>query len=105
VVAGFERPSAGDPLHAPADHADLIISWSGLATGFEHPELGLVGPVPYRRTGGHTGAHGFCFVSGPSIEPHGYVLRSAFDVAPTIAALAGGPAEDGRPLVTPPAAE
>ena len=105
VVAGFERPSAGDPRHVPTDHADLIVLWSGLATGFEHPELGLVGPVPYRRTGGHTGAHGFCFVSGPSIEPHGSELRSAFDVAPTIAALAGGPAEDGRPLVTPPAAE
>jgi predicted AlkP superfamily phosphohydrolase/phosphomutase len=102
VVAGFERSSAGDPRQAAPDHADLIVYWKGMPTALEHPELGLVGPVPYRRAGGHTGLHGFCYVSGPGIEPGGYEIRPSRDVAPTIATLAGGRAQGGQPLVTLP---
>jgi predicted AlkP superfamily phosphohydrolase/phosphomutase len=102
IVAGFERRRPADPLNVPADHADLLVSWHGTVNGFEHPDLGLIGPVPFRRTGGHTGLHGFCFVAGPGIEAHDYEHRSAFDVAPTVAALAGGGDLDGRPLVTLP---
>lgn len=101
VVAAVERPSPADPLAVPSDHADLVVLWRGLFTAVEHPELGLVGPVPFRRTGGHTGTHGFCFVAGPGIEPSEFVTRSAFDVAPTVAALAGGHGEYGTPLIEP----
>ncbi len=102
VVAGFERPRAADPLDVPSDHADLVVIWQGTANAFEHPEHGRIGPVPHRRTGGHTGPHGVCFVAGPGIEPHDYELRSAFDVAPTVVALAGSGDADGRSLVPVP---
>lgn len=102
VVAGLERPSGSDPLLAATDHADLVVHWKGIVAALEHPVHGLVGPVPFRGTGGHTGPHGFAFVSGPGIEPHDYRDRSVFDVAPTVAALAGSPAaggKGGRPLI------
>ena len=101
VVAGFERPEAADPRRVRAEHADLIVAWQGMPTAIHHPEYGLIGPVPYRRTGGHSGPHGFCFVAGPGIGAHGYEHRSAFDVAPTVAALAGTRLGAGQPLVVP----
>jgi hypothetical protein len=102
VVAGFERPRPADPLDVPVDHADLLITWSGTSTGFEHPDLGVIGPVPFRRTGGHTGPNGFCLVAGPGIEAHDWAHGSAYDVAPTVAALAGAGGLGGRPFVAVP---
>lgn len=95
IVDGFDRPSAIDPVGSVDDHADLVVHWKGMAAGLEHPDHGLVGPVPFRRTGGHTGRYGFCYVAGADIEAHGYRHRSAFDVAPTVARLAGSPSAGG----------
>ncbi len=64
--------------------ADLTIVWEGSPLAFAHPTYGTMGPLPYRRTGGHTGPHGVAWLAGPDIEPGFYGTRSAFDVAPTI---------------------
>ena len=52
-----------------------------------HPELGLVGPAPFRRTGGHTGPFGFAYLSGEGVDVGDGGIRSAFDVTPTVAAM------------------
>jgi hypothetical protein len=64
--------------------ADLTVIWNGAPVGFVHPELGSIGPLPYRRTGGHTGGHGIAYFSGPGIRAGSYDARSAFDVVPTV---------------------
>ncbi len=99
LVARIDRPVVADPLVVPPDHADLVVYWNGSASALEHPDLGLVGPVPYRRTGGHTGPLGFCYVSGPGIAPGEEGRRPAAAVAPTIAALAGDPIEQRESLI------
>lgn len=71
--------------------ADIYISFADKTTGFKHPKLGTIGPVPYRRTGGHTGDWGFLFVAGPGAEPGDRGTADAFDVVPTIIDLLGAP--------------
>jgi predicted AlkP superfamily phosphohydrolase/phosphomutase len=88
VVDDVERPGAADPLALEPSDADLIVVWRRHPCAFLHPELGLVGPAPYRRTGGHTGPYGFAFVAGEGIQAGDGGIRSAFDISPTVAALA-----------------
>ena len=87
VVDSFERASTPDPLALTPSEADLLVIWRGVISALEHPRLGLIGPVPLRRTGGHTGPHGMACLAGPGIEPGDRGLRSSFDVAPTVAKL------------------
>ena len=84
--------------------ADLVVIWHEQPTDvFEHPSLGRVGPVPYRRTGSHR-PRGFLTVCGPDIEagtslPDGHGV----DLAPTILHLMNAPIPsffDGHSLVT-----
>jgi predicted AlkP superfamily phosphohydrolase/phosphomutase len=87
IVEHIERPGSTDPFSLGDSDADLIAVWRGSASAFVHPELGLVGPTPFRRTGGHTGRYGFAYLTGQGIEPGDGGIRSAFDVTPTIATL------------------
>ena len=87
VVDHIERPGNADPFALGSEDADLTVAWRDPACAFVHPELGLVGPAPFRRTGGHTGPFGFAYASGEGIEIGDGGIRSAFDVSPTIAAL------------------
>ncbi|HBB35337.1 MAG TPA: hypothetical protein DDZ80_30055 [Cyanobacteria bacterium UBA8803] len=87
VVAEVERPKIQDPLSLDSSDADMTIVWNGISTAFSHPEYGLIGPIPFRRTGGHTGRYGMAFVSGSDIKPGFQGVRSSFDVVPTIAEL------------------
>jgi predicted AlkP superfamily phosphohydrolase/phosphomutase len=89
VVEAFERASTSNPLELGASEADLQVIWRGVVAALEHPRLGLVGPVPLRRTGGHTGAHGMAYVAAPGVAPGDRGVRSAFDVVPTLAGLLG----------------
>jgi predicted AlkP superfamily phosphohydrolase/phosphomutase len=82
-------PHDGDPALVGPSQADVTVLWRGSALGFTHPSLGTIGPVPWRRTGGHTGAHGFLHVSGSDIPPGDAGRASSFDVVPTLIALAG----------------
>jgi predicted AlkP superfamily phosphohydrolase/phosphomutase len=87
VVDHFERPGDPDPFALDPSDADLVVVWHGPSCAFTHPDLGLVGPAPFVRAGGHTGPYGFAYVSGDGIEPGDGGVKSAFDVAPTIAAM------------------
>jgi hypothetical protein len=91
AVAVIERASTRDPLALDASESDLRVVWRGLVTGLEHPRLGLVGPVPLRRTGGHTGSHGVAYITGRGITPGDRGVRSSFDMAPTVVDLLGCP--------------
>ena len=89
VVDSFERASTRDPRCLTGSEADVVIIWRGVFNALEHPRLGRIGPVPLRRTGGHTGPHGAAYLVGTSLEPGDYGVRSSFDVVPTIARLLG----------------
>jgi predicted AlkP superfamily phosphohydrolase/phosphomutase len=79
----------GDPALVDPSQADVTIVWRGSALGLTHPTLGTIGPVPWRRTGGHSGAHGFLHVSGQDIPVGDAAPASSFDVVPTLIALTG----------------
>jgi predicted AlkP superfamily phosphohydrolase/phosphomutase len=89
AVDFVEYPAPQDPRALATTQADLIIVWRDSATSFEHPTLGRVGPVPYRRTGGHTGPYGMAYVRAPDRPVGDYGIRSSFDVVPTIIDLMG----------------
>lgn len=88
LVSSLERPLT-DPLAASGDEADLVVHWHGLPLGVQHPDLGCIGPIPPRRTGGHTSPHGAAFITGPGIAPVDLGERSAFDILPTAFELTG----------------
>jgi hypothetical protein len=83
-----------DPLSIGPSEADLYIEWRGLPLGFVHPRLGRIGPIPYRRTGGHTGGNGFAYLAGAGMPSGDHGTANSIDVVPTIIDLLGEP----RPL-------
>jgi predicted AlkP superfamily phosphohydrolase/phosphomutase len=87
-VATIERASTAKPLALTSSESDLLVIWRDVAAALEHPRLGLIGPVPLRRTGGHN-RHGVAYLAAPGLEPGKRGVRSAFDVAPTIVQLLG----------------
>ena len=89
VVASIQRSPHADPRDLSPSQADLIVIWRGAPLGFDHPELGRIGPTPYRRTGGHTGPRGMALIAGEGFTPGQYAPRSAFDMAPTLIDLLG----------------
>lgn len=89
VVDHIERCGGGDPLALGPSESDLIIVWRGAALGFAHPALGAIGPLPFRRTGGHTGPYGMAYLAGDGIAAGDFGVRSSFDVVPTIVELLG----------------
>jgi predicted AlkP superfamily phosphohydrolase/phosphomutase len=78
-----------NPMDVGPTEADLYIVWQSAPLGLRHPQLGSIGPVPYRRTGGHTGEYGFLFVEGLGVVPGDRGLASSFDVVPTVLDLLG----------------
>jgi predicted AlkP superfamily phosphohydrolase/phosphomutase len=91
-----------NPHEVGPSEADIYIVWEGAPLGFFHPKLGRIGPIPYHRTGGHTGHHGFLTVIGSELPTGTHGFASSFDVVPTIIDLLGEPrpsAISGRSLV------
>jgi predicted AlkP superfamily phosphohydrolase/phosphomutase len=88
AVATIERASTANPLALTSSESDLLVVWRDVASAIEHPRLGLIGPVPLRRTGGHT-CHGIAYLAAPGLEPGERGVRSSFDVVPTIVQLLG----------------
>ncbi len=88
VIGEVDRVGRVAASLAPSE-ADMIVVWDGAPLGFRHPTLGQIGPLPYRRTGGHTGKTGIAYFLGPGIRPGEYGSRSAFDVLPTVIDLLG----------------
>jgi predicted AlkP superfamily phosphohydrolase/phosphomutase len=104
AVDHVERCRGRDPLTLGPTESDLVIVWRGAALGIEHPGLGRIGPLPYRRTGGHTGPHGMAYLAGDGIAAGDGGVRSSFDVVPTIIDLLGEkvpPELSGRSLQQP----
>lgn len=102
VVRTRKTPTA-DIDDAKLPDADLIIIWhDGPTDVMDSPTLGRIGPVPYRRSGGHQNG-GFLITRGPGIEsgsmlPSGHVI----DLAPTILNLMGAAIPEhlsGTPLI------
>lgn len=97
VVESVQRLGGDDPLDPCGErYADLLIEWSRPIDAFEHPDLGIVGPVPLNRSGAHSD-RGFAWVSGAGIEAGDLATHSVLDLPPTILRLLG----DDTPL--PPA--
>lgn len=59
-------PLDGTASPQAAADADLIVRWLGQTTGLQHPKCGVIGPAPWRRTGGHTGGDGRVATIGAS---------------------------------------
>lgn len=81
--------------------ADLYVLFEPHLVALMHPELGTIGPLPWRRTGGHSGDWGFLFCAGPGVPRGEKGTASSFDVVPTLIAMAGGDpglVRSGRPL-------
>jgi predicted AlkP superfamily phosphohydrolase/phosphomutase len=95
IVELVERPSKGDPIELGPTESDMVVVWKGCSPSLAHPTLGTVGPVPLRRTGGHTGPFGMACLRGENITPGDRGIRSAFDVVPTIVDLLSEPAVAG----------
>lgn len=100
VVRTRQKAWANDP-NLP--DADLVVVWQEQpADVVDHPSLGRIGPVPYRRTGSHR-ERGFITVLGPDITPGSTLPEGhGVDLAPTILELMGVPIPeyfDGKPLL------
>jgi hypothetical protein len=89
VIDYIERCGGSDPRTLGPSESDLVAVWRGAAVGFDPPVLGRVGPVPFRRPGGHTGPFRIAYVSGKGITPGDFGMWSSFDVVPTIVDLLG----------------
>jgi hypothetical protein len=84
VVDDIEWPGRYNPLNLAASRADLNVNWKDSPLCLQHPDLGRVGPVPFRRTGGHTGLYGMAYLKSDILAPGDYGTRSSFDVVPTL---------------------
>ena len=89
AVDCIEFPQGSDPLARDPSEADMNIVWKGAALAFEHPIHGKIGPVPYFRTGGHTGLFGMAYIAADNVAPGDRGKRSSFDVVPTLFDLLG----------------
>lgn len=84
VVEEIVWPGDRNPLDVEASGADLTVNWKGSPLCLEHPDLGRIGPVPFRRVGGHTGRYGMAYLKSSVLTPGDYGVRSSFDVVPTL---------------------
>ena len=89
VVRSFERPLADDPFGKSETRCDLKVLWSRNAYAFDAPDIGRIGPVPQRRTGGHTGDYGYAAILGPDRMGRNDSVASSFDIVPTLLTMAG----------------
>ncbi len=82
------RRSARDGEKAPS--ADLIVRWCDRATDvWDHPHLGRIGPLPFRRTGSHR-SQGFLCLRMPGIEAGSKLAEGRLvDLAPTLLDILG----------------
>ena len=78
----FTHP--GDPSGVTETEADMIIVWQDAPTAFQSSGSETIGPLAYRRPGGHTGGYGLSLWSGSDFSAGERSVHSAFDVVPTI---------------------
>jgi predicted AlkP superfamily phosphohydrolase/phosphomutase len=100
VMRSRQSPLETDPK---LPGADLIVEWADVpADVIDSPQLGRIGPVPYRRTGSHR-ARGFLMAKGNGIAPGSELATGdVIDLAPTLLQRMGAPIADrymGKPLL------
>jgi predicted AlkP superfamily phosphohydrolase/phosphomutase len=103
VVDEVIRMRDTEPMDPEGPDSDLVVVWSTPVDAIEHPRAGVIGPMPFQRTGEHS-SNGWAFISGPGVEPGDVGEHSAFDLPPTILTLLGAdvPADlAGTPIITP----
>jgi predicted AlkP superfamily phosphohydrolase/phosphomutase len=101
MVDDVVRLRAADPFEPDGPDADLVVTWARRVDAVEHPRAGTIGPVPLRRSGGHS-PNGFAIVAGPGIAPGAGGTRPIADIPATLLALLGvrsAMAIDGRSLI------
>lgn len=86
IASRVVNSSADDRFGRGRRYADLLVEWSGPIDAIEHPEFGIIGPLPFHRTGTHSGV-GFAWLRGAGLAPGDLGERSTLDLAPTIARL------------------
>jgi hypothetical protein len=89
VVGEVIRTGARAARRLGPTECDVSIYWRGTPIGFVHPRYGRIGPVPFHRSGGHTGGDGTLYLAGAAIPAGDGGRASAFDVAPTLIELLG----------------
>jgi predicted AlkP superfamily phosphohydrolase/phosphomutase len=89
VVSYVERLPIDEALAANSTACDLMVGWKGTAQAFDHPVAGRIGPLPFNRSGGHTGPHGFAYIGGDDRPGRDLGETSSFDVVPTVLGLLG----------------
>jgi predicted AlkP superfamily phosphohydrolase/phosphomutase len=102
VVREIDRSGGADPMALGRSESDMTIVWNSSPLGLVHPVLGQIGPVPYRRTGGHSGRYGMAYIATDGVVPGERGIASSFDVVPTVIDLLGErrpPRLSGRSLL------
>ena len=97
----FTHPGA--PMAVTDTEADIIVLWQGSPLALQPLGADVIGPIAYRRPGGHTGGYGLSLWLGEDIVPGEYGLHSAFDVVPTLVDYLEGtinPAWDGQSFLS-----
>ena len=84
VDVEIEFTGPDDPMALNDWQTDIVVRYGHNTLGFLHPSLGPIGPVPHRRTGGHTGGYGIALVSGGAVVPGDYGVASTLDLAPAV---------------------
>ncbi len=81
--------------------ADLIVDWSNEPCDVaDSPAVGRIGPVPLRRTGGHS-RNGFAWFRHPQMARGERPRATPYDIGPTLLDMIGAPIPshlDGRSL-------
>lgn len=78
-----------EAMQANRSECDIMVFWQPGVYALQHPEFGTIGPLPPRRTGGHTGGHGLAWVRSHRIAAGDYAVQSAWNVVPTVLDLLG----------------
>ncbi len=102
VARRIDRPLAANPFSQTETRCDLKILWARNVYAFDVPGMGRIGPVPQRRTGGHTGDFGYAYILGTTRSRKAGTVASSFDIVPTLLSMAGAeapPGLSGRSLV------
>jgi hypothetical protein len=94
VVREVNRLRVDDPFAPDGADADLEFVFAEVTDAWIHPEVGPIGPVPFRRTGAHS-PRGFAMIAGPGIEPADLGTHAAIDVPAQVLALLHGAVPDG----------
>ncbi|MCU1460072.1 MAG: hypothetical protein JWO37_147 [Acidimicrobiales bacterium] len=94
AVAEVYFPRRDDPFEVDGPDADVLAVFDRATDAIEHPEVGMLGPVPFQRLAAHT-KNGFVAAKGPSFRKVQVNRRPAEDLPATLMALLDVAPPDG----------